>query len=459
MKKTSVFMSALVLAGALSVAGCDLDNLLSVDTPTLIPSGALEASPTNATLLVNGAAADFDCGFNSYAAVTALISGELVDALQTADRWPYNQRTVAPNQSRYSTFGCTALGLYQPLQAMRASAQNARRLLEGWTDAEVAAVPGVNRQLLIARAAAFEGWSQMLLGEVFAATVFSAVRGDSIIWGSQITRAQALDSAIATLTLAINTATSVTGTVADSIRYLALAGRARALHNKAYNASAAAPDAAMLASARADAVLVPAAFEWRSTASGTVARRNNRLFNESNPTVTQQSSSVGVYYRTNGRQTGTTTGDPRISVQNMGRVSNGTAVPQWAQLKYTAVTSPLAVATGREMQLLIAEVDRTNAGTCAASTQPIINTFRTAGAQPAYVACVNPAADLAEIQDQRRRSLWLQGTYLADVIRYNLTLSPAAGSTTPWGQTYGTDVGRNQLLPLPDVERLNNPTF
>ena len=456
MNKTSSLMRALCLVGALTIAGCDMDDLLSVDTPTLIPAGDLEATPANAALLVNGAAADFECGFNSYVAVTALISGEFVDALQTADRWPYNQRTVAPNQGRYSTNSCTALGLYQPLQSMRASAQNARRLLEGWTDAEVA-VAG-NRQLLIARAAAFEGWSQMLLGEVFAATVFSAFNGETVTWGSQITRAQALDSAIATLTLAINTATAVTGTVADSIRYLALVGRARAHHNKAYNANAAAPDAAMLALARADAAVVPAAFEWRASASGTVARRNNRVFNESSNTVTQQSSSIGQYYRTNGRQ-GTGPGDPRIPVQDMGRVSNGTAVPQWAQLKYTAVGSALPIATGREMQLLIAEVDRTNAGTCATSTQTIINTFRTAGAQAPYVACLDAAADLAEIQDQRRRSLWLQGTYLADVIRYNLTLTPAAGSATPWGQTYGSDVGRNQLLPIPDVERLNNPTF
>ena len=443
-------MRALALVGALAAtAACNLDDLLSVEPSNLIPSVDLE-TPANAALLVNGAAADFDCAFNSYAAATALISGELVDALQTADRWPYNQRTVAPNQARYSTFGCTALGLYQPLQASRAAASNIRRLMEGWTDVEV---PG--RQLLIARAAVYEGWSQLLMGEVFNETVFSAVNGETVNWGSVITRAQALDSAITTLTLAITTAQAVGGTVADSIRYFALAGRARALHSRAYITSPAAPD---LTAARADAALVPAAFEWRATASGTVARRNNRLFNESSPTVTQQNSSVGVYYRTNGRETGAATGDPRIPVQNMGRVSQGTAVPQWAQLKYTAITSPIPVATGREMQLLIAEADRTTA-TCATSTQTIINTFRTAGGQAPYVACVSAANDLAEIQDQRRRSLWLQGTYLADVIRYNLPVTPAAGTATPWGQTYGPDQGNQLLLPLPDVERLNNPNI
>lgn len=449
MKTSSSLMRALVLLGALGTAGCDLDNLLSVESATLIPAVELETSG-NAALLANGAASDFDCAFNSYAAVTALISGELVDALQTADRWPYNQRTVLPSQSRYSTFGCTALGLYQPLQAARSSASNVRRLLEGWTDVQVP-----NRSLLIARMAAYEGWAQLLLAEVFQETVFSSVSGETVNWGTVITRAQALDSAIARLTFAVTTAQGLAGAAADSIGNFALIGRARAQHDKAYNASATAPDATLLAAARDDAALVPAAFEWRITASGTVARRNNRIFNESSTAVIQQNSSVGEYYRTIGLQTGTTTGDPRVPVQNMNRVSQGTAVPQWAQRKYAAVTSPIAVATGSEMQLLIAEVDRVTNPT---NTLAIIATFRTAGAQPAYTG-VTAAEHLAEIQDQRRRSLWLQGTYLADVIRYNLTLSPAFNSPTPWGQTYGSDVGRDQLLPLPDVERLNNPAL
>jgi hypothetical protein len=313
-------------------------------------------------------------------------------------------------------------------------------------------VPG--RQLLIARTSAYEGWAQLMIAEVFGSTVFSSVTGETVNWGTLITREQALDSAIARLGAAITTAQAVGGTVADSIRYFALAGRARALHSKAYIASPSAPD---LTAARADAALVPAAFEWRTTASGTVARRNNRIFQESNPTVTQQNSSVGAYYRTIGRQPSSATGDPRVPVQNMNRTSQGTAVPQWAQLKYAAVSSAIAVASGAQMQLLIAEADRTTANRVT-STVVIINSFRTAGGQAAYLG-TTAAEDLAEIQDQRRRAFWLQGVYLADVIRYNLTVSPAAGSATPWGQTYGPDQGSALLLPLPDVERLNNPAL
>lgn len=435
--KSAAFMRALGLIGALSVlSGCGVDRALNVEPASLIPAVDLE-TPANAALLVTGAASDFDCAFSSFVAVGALITGEFVDALQTADRWPYNQRTVASNQLRYSTSLCDALGLYKPLQSSRVSANNIRRLMEGWTDVQV---PG--RQLLIARAAAYEAWAQLLLAESFKETVFSILNGETVNYGTKITRANAIDSAIVRFSQAITVAAAVATVPADSVRYFALVGRARANQDKAYIASATAPD---LTAARADAAAVPAAFAWNVTASGTSTRRNNRVFQESNPTVTQQSSSVGPYYRT--------LADPRVPVQNMNRNSSGTNVPQWAQLKYAAISTPVPAASGREMQLLIAEADRTGA---RANTLAIIATFRTAGGQVPYTG-TTAAQDLAEIQDQRRRALWLTGTYLGDVIRYDILLTPAQGATTPWNQQYGPAEGRNQLLPLPDVEIQNNP--
>jgi hypothetical protein len=434
MNRTSTtIMRALVTAGVLGTAtivGCDLGKTLEVQPANLIPAVTLE-TPENAALLVAGAAGDYDCAFNSYVVVGGLIGEELDDALQTADRWPYDQRTVAANQARYSTNSCTALGIYQPLQASRVSANNVRRLLEGWTDVQV---PG--RQLFIARMSAYEGWSQLLLAEAFCSTVFSSVEGETINWGTEITRAQALDSAIARLSVAITTAQSVGGVAADSVRYFALVARARAYQDKGD-----------LAHARADAIVVPAAFVWNVTASNTNTRRQNRIFQENNAGITP-SSSIGARYRQPSY-----TSDPRIKVQNLNKLANGTNVPLWAQTKYTAVTSSSPAATGAEMQLLIAEAD---IATNRANTLAIIATMRAAGNQPAYTG-VTATDDLNEIIDQRRRALFLTGTNFGDIIRYNLTVSPAAGTLAPWNQAYGPDKGSQLCLPLPQVELLNNP--
>jgi hypothetical protein len=430
---SGTIVRVLAAAGALTaiiLAGCDINKALSVEPANLIPAVTLEA-PENAALLVSGVGSDFDCAFNSFVVVGALVGEEFEDALQTADRWPYDQRTVAANSARYAQSPCTALGLYTPLQASRASAGNVRRLLEGWTDLQV---PG--RQLLIARASAYEAWSQLLIAEAFCETVFSTISGETITWGTKITRAQALDSAIARFSSAITTAQSVGGPVADSLRYFSLVGRARAYQDKG-----------TMASARADAVLVPAAFVWNVTASNSNTRRQNRVFQESN-TGAVPSSSVGARYRQ-----ATYTNDPRIRVVNRGTFASGTNVPLWAQNKYSAVTSPIPAATGTEMQLLIAEAD---IASNRANALAIIATMRTAGSQPAYTG-TTAADDLNEIIDQRRRALFLTGTHLGDLIRYNLTISPAAGSATPWGQTFGPDRGSQLCMPLPQVEILNNP--
>src|SRR5688572_15767635 len=177
--KTHIIMRALAITGALgALAACDLDKVLQVQPANLIPAVDLE-QPQNAGLLLAGAAADFDCAVNSYVVVGALIGEELEDALQTADRWPYDQRNVTANLARYAGSSCTALGIYSPLQAARVSANNIRRLLEGWTDVQV---PG--RALMIARAAAYEAWAQLLLSESFCELVFSHVDGENVNWGT-----------------------------------------------------------------------------------------------------------------------------------------------------------------------------------------------------------------------------------------------------------------------------------
>lgn len=426
-----------VALSAVFASACNLDEVLKVQPANLIPAVELETA-VNAPLLVAGAASDFDCAFNSFVVVGGLIGEELEDALQTAARWPYDQRNVTSDQTFYSVNSCTGLGIYSPLQSARVSANNVARLLSGWTDAETPV--GFSRTQAIARMQAYEGWSQLFLGEAFCETAFSTIDGEVVVYGGRITSAQAIDSAIATFTRALATLSGQTGAAADSIRLFATAGRARAYLDKRD-----------LTNARNDANTVlagtTAGWQWNVTASASNARRQNRVFQE-NGVNTQPNASVGLRYRT--------LNDPRVPVTNLGTSSSGTNVPRWRQNKYTAVTSPIPVVTRLEMQLIVAEADRT---TNPVGTVATINTFRTAGNQGPYTGGTDAASLLTEIIDQRRRALWLTGTHFPDVIRYDLTVAPASGAATPWGQQFGPDRGSQMCLPLPLVEVANNPTL
>jgi hypothetical protein len=61
----------------------------------------------------------------------------------------------------------------------------------------------------------------------------------------------------------------------------------------------------------------------------------------------------------------------------------------------------------------------------------------------------------AQIPDERRRELFLESHRLYDTIRFNLPLIPAAGAPFHAGGNYGNQ----KCLPLPDIERINNPNL
>ena len=49
----------------------------------------------------------------------------------------------------------------------------------------------------------------------------------------------------------------------------------------------------------------------------------------------------------------------------------------------------------------------------------------------------------------------MEGHRLGDIRRYGLTFLPASGTPYQYGGVYGTQT----CFPLPDVERINNPTI
>jgi starch-binding outer membrane protein, SusD/RagB family len=125
----------------------------------------------------------------------------------------------------------------------------------------------------------------------------------------------------------------------------------------------------------------------------------------------------------------------------------------WQQGKYAGLGTPLPIATYDEAQLIIAEAQlRAGSPTAAVNT---INALRARSGTPAYTGPTDAASVMNLLIQERRRELWLEGQHLYDLIRFNLTPTPAPGTSFPKGGQYGT----TRCLPLPNVERLNNPNI
>jgi hypothetical protein len=396
-------------AGGLAACG----TLLEVEAPSRILEQTL-LQPSNANVLVAGAVADFECALGNFILTGGTLADEFADAQANAATWDIDRRTNFPATTLYATGGCGGFGVYTPLSIARFQADQALQLLAKWTDAEV---PG--RAALQAQAAAFAGYSYLLMGEMFCSCAFDL--------GAEQTPAAVFALAEERFSRVI----AATGAPAD-LRNLALVGRARARINQGKRTEAA-----------ADAALVPAGFVYTAKTTAAAGRAENRIFrfNNTNGTVT-----VDTQFRA---QTVAGVADARVNVTDAGRGGSLPTVRLFVQNKYRSLSDPIPMATWREATLIRAEV----AG--GATAVQLINQLRTAANLPAFSSTVETEIQ-AQVREERRRELFLEGHRLYDTIRFNLPLVPAAGALFSNG---GGTYGNNKCLPLPDVERLNNPSI
>ena len=409
-------IAALLVA---ALTGCK--EILKADAPQLIEESSLQ-TPTNAPVIASGAIGDFECAFASYIAVMGTVSDEFADSQANAAIWDLDRRTNFPQTALYSTGLCGGFGgVYTPVSTARFQADNSLKLLDGWTDQQVA-----GRPLLIARMAAYAGYSLVLLGEGFCSSAIDV--------GPELTTAQVFALAEQRFTRAIQN--TETGVAADSIRSFARVGRARALVNQN-----------KLTQAADDAALVPNGFVFNARYTSASGRSENRVFraNNTNGTVT-----VDPVFR------GVTVGgvaDTRVAVTDAGRGGSFPQIRLWVQNKYTSLNASIPIATWREAILIRAEA------AAAAGDGPgavaFINRLRSAASLPAYGSS-DIVAIRAQVIEERRRELFLESHRLFDTIRFNVALIPAPVAPFPVG---GGTYGNNKCLPLPDIERLNNPSI
>jgi hypothetical protein len=116
----------------------------------------------------------------------------------------------------------------------------------------------------------------------------------------------------------------------------------------------------------------------------------------------------------------------------------------------------MPIARYAEAQLIIA--DAKLAANDVPGAVAAINAARaTHPGLPAYDATGQTAAQvLTQLVEERRRELFLEGHRLGDLRRYKLPILPAAG--TPYALASGV-YDQQSCFPLPDVERINNPSI
>lgn len=408
---------AFALVALLGTTACDtVDRLLTVNSPSRLDETNFLV-PQNAALISNSAVADFECAQGGYIVASGLAAGELVEGTQTAARWSYDRRDIEANQALYASTGCAGIGVYTPLNVARHTNDQAVRLLEGWTDAEVP-----NRQRLIASNAAMAGYAIVLLAEGFCECVINL--------GPGLTPAQAFDSAAVRFTKALTAAQAANDA---ALTNLARVGRARALLGKGDAAGAA-----------ADAALVPEGFVFNATHDLNAATRNNRIFEQNNQGF---AVSVAAPYRA---MTVGGSPDPRVRAVDGGRNTTDQINRLWTQQKYGSLTTGTPIATGIEARLILAEVRGAGEGV------GILNALRArAGVALPPLSAAETAAFDATVMEERNRELWLQGNRWFDMNRKALPQVPAAGVAYSKGGIYGNQ----RCWPLPDVERFANPNF
>jgi hypothetical protein len=380
--------------------------------------------PGNASLMVNSAVGDYQCAHGSAVVVEALIAGEMNDAQLGAAQWDYARRTANTlTNGIYGSSGCAATqspGLYLPLATARFDADHAITNLKSWTDAQVP-----NRTGLLSLANLYAGFSYSFLGMSMCQAAFD--NGPAVNQKGMFALAeQRLTDAIA--------AAQTAG--ADSVRYAALIVRARMRLYQGNTAGAA-----------ADAQLVPKGFVLNASTAGTALRLYNRVY-----TVTKQ---FGFYSIPSWSQNMTTERgevDPRSATQLAGtRSANNDVTKVFVPNKYIAGdAAPMPLARYEEAQLILAEVQG------GAPAVAIINAMRADVGLLPYIGATDAASIKALVIDERKRVLFLEGTRNYDIERFAIPFFPAVGQPFPVG---GGTYGNTTCLPLPDVEKNNNPSL
>ncbi len=427
--RTRVAGRALFLA--LLVTACSKDDILRPDTPDIIPPDRLE-TPEGQAALYAGAISDIVAATTGGTGVS-LFSGLFTDELMHASTPPavreWDLRSVLATNSvavgaPFPPTGAAG-GPFIAIQRARTALEGAARRLPA-NDARTGEMY------------ALAGLSYLMFGELFCSGTPISERDPVVELGTPFSTTQLFNRALERLT----TAASNTGGDAR-IQNLVAVLRGRALLNLGQFAQAAAAVAT-----------VPTPFVYNFIHAAPPARQSNQIQLQTASDIYSVSNLEG----TNGLNFATA-GDPRLPVTSTGLSRNDGVTPMVIQKKYTAIDSPVEMATGIEARLIEAE-----AALQASNTDLWLSKLNEARATvPALTPLADPGTAASRVDlTFRERAFWMYLTAhrLGDLRRLVRQYSRAEESVYPTGAYHkqGLTRGGQAALVVPQPEE-NNPNY
>lgn len=446
----SLRRASLLLLGAsalvYSIAACS--DFLVADNPGAVEEKDVN-NPAYLDLIAAGPIQTFQAAYTDNLYWNAQLADELYNRAVFIEEGQIDRREMYSEMTYINAF------MYAPMQRARFVADDAARRIRAILDDAVE-----DRDLRVARSMAYAGYGYVMLAEMMCVTPIDL--GVPQTWAEMMTTALAkFDTAIDVADAAklyqqsqpVPDATQIA--IADSIRYLALVGSARAALNNND-----------LPTASAFAAQVPAAFTFRAyyndQTANTQGQRNRtweRLTAGSNAVLTNtpfaaMTTDPRIPRITSGARNGTPLSPASYSTFNNVAGAGGAAFVPIMSVRF---------ASGLEAQYIVAEA----AGPTAA-TSTFVDQRRAAGGQlPLALAAGDPQI-MVELRDQRSRDFYLDNHRLGDLRRYKMyygiDLFPKGaypGSTS--GQVYSeaADLLRtaSTCWPLPVNEINGNPNI
>ncbi len=418
---------ALYLACSSALGSCS--NLLDVEIPGRVLEAALD-DPALSETLVRSVVADFDCAWNNWVVVTALLSDQYMEATGNLALRNFGSRRVEANDANLTGTCRQPLAAYSPMQVARYQGEDIYRRLERLPDTGYP-----QKTLWLATVRAYTGYSLVALGEGFCSMVLDR--------GPRMQPKDVLAVAETRFSEALTLATQAGNT---DIRNMALVGRARVRL-----------DLENFAGARADAEQVPAAYVKNATRDATDTRRYNSMCEVMNcAQPPRRDATIAPSYR---NVTWQGVRDPRVNVSTLNEAASDAVTIHWFHNKASSRASPVVIASGKEAQLIVAEAAARSGD--LATARAIINQRHTLAGIPGYDpgGTATQAEVIRQVIEERRRELFAEaGHRFNDHLRFRSTpfripFLGEPGSDHPNGVNHkDVPYGSTTCIPLPSIE-------